>query len=449
MSNSNAKNQQYLVVGTAPDADIVIDQPTVSRRHCSFQWRDGTWELTDLGSTNGTFVNGQRISSPQTLNPNDSVTLGRGVACPVPAAPKLAAPKPSRVEPSVSQAASISKQVNQTAKKKSSPVGAWLTIGTSLVMSVITISILYYKMNGSRESGTTATQETASVAATNSKSDSEPGEKTVAKLPGPVASPASDKAAEAASKIAAELDSTWAVVVQSADKKSQKLVGTAVAIEGVGLLTMASIVDAVQAVKDVYPNVVFVQSQAPERELTAASVELHPKYKTAIANFEKFDAELQERLKKIDSLQDPSLDESLQWSERFEKAIAEVAAYDLALWRTNKTLENGLKVSSSNQGDSPRNVRVLGYPMITPSPEVTNNFKVFRLDLPAVTKRVQAKDGMISVVESSGLLPVSLVSMICQDEDGAVSGIIVRQETAENPTALQRAQMIPIEAFWK
>jgi pSer/pThr/pTyr-binding forkhead associated (FHA) protein len=44
-------------IGRAPDNDIVIDDPTVSGAHAELRDEAGRWVVTDLGSTNGTYVN--------------------------------------------------------------------------------------------------------------------------------------------------------------------------------------------------------------------------------------------------------------------------------------------------------------------------------------------------------------------------------------------------------
>jgi S1-C subfamily serine protease len=66
------------VVGRGGDSDIALkDDTEVSRRHATLEPRsDGTVLVTDLGSTNGTFVNGQRISGPVLLRGGDSVRFG-------------------------------------------------------------------------------------------------------------------------------------------------------------------------------------------------------------------------------------------------------------------------------------------------------------------------------------------------------------------------------------
>jgi hypothetical protein len=63
-------------VGREQGAGLVIDDGGVSRRHARFLDDDGTIVVEDLGSSNGTFVNGDRISSPVELAAGDEVQVG-------------------------------------------------------------------------------------------------------------------------------------------------------------------------------------------------------------------------------------------------------------------------------------------------------------------------------------------------------------------------------------
>lgn len=69
-----------LFIGRDPGVDIVIDSPGVSRRHARLYQQAGGCILEDLGSSNGTFVNGQRITGPYYLHAGDEVRLGQYVA---------------------------------------------------------------------------------------------------------------------------------------------------------------------------------------------------------------------------------------------------------------------------------------------------------------------------------------------------------------------------------
>jgi pSer/pThr/pTyr-binding forkhead associated (FHA) protein len=64
-----------LVLGRGRGCDVELDDNTVSRRHARLRYRDGAWVIQDLGSTNGTRVNGRRAGRCQ-LRPGDRVALG-------------------------------------------------------------------------------------------------------------------------------------------------------------------------------------------------------------------------------------------------------------------------------------------------------------------------------------------------------------------------------------
>jgi FHA domain len=59
------------------DADLVVEDPEVSRRHAVLRHSGGSVVVEDLDSTNGTFVNGERIRTPITVGPGDQVRVGR------------------------------------------------------------------------------------------------------------------------------------------------------------------------------------------------------------------------------------------------------------------------------------------------------------------------------------------------------------------------------------
>jgi len=64
------------VLGRSREADIVLDDANVSRRHAEVRPSGGSWIVRDLGSTNGVKVNGRRIQGPQSLKPGDVLELG-------------------------------------------------------------------------------------------------------------------------------------------------------------------------------------------------------------------------------------------------------------------------------------------------------------------------------------------------------------------------------------
>ena len=64
------------VVGTSPDCDVVMRDPSISGRHAEFIPGPGGFRINDLGSTNGTFVNDKRVTSEELID-GDMVRLGR------------------------------------------------------------------------------------------------------------------------------------------------------------------------------------------------------------------------------------------------------------------------------------------------------------------------------------------------------------------------------------
>ena len=68
-----------LFIGRDLNNDVVINDPEMSRRHSRLVAQSGGFMLEDLGSTNGTFIRGQRLGSPYFLNPGDVITFGERI----------------------------------------------------------------------------------------------------------------------------------------------------------------------------------------------------------------------------------------------------------------------------------------------------------------------------------------------------------------------------------
>jgi hypothetical protein len=67
-----------VTVGRLADCDVVLKDKGASRKHAQLRLRNGVWSVTDLGSTNGTRLNGQTIQSRE-LSDGDKVTIGSTV----------------------------------------------------------------------------------------------------------------------------------------------------------------------------------------------------------------------------------------------------------------------------------------------------------------------------------------------------------------------------------
>jgi len=70
---------EQILIGRDASSGVAINDPEVSRRHARLTFQGGKYVLEDLGSTNGTFVNGQRVTGPVVLKSGDVVTLGEQI----------------------------------------------------------------------------------------------------------------------------------------------------------------------------------------------------------------------------------------------------------------------------------------------------------------------------------------------------------------------------------
>lgn len=72
------KASDVITIGRGDNNSIVINSPKVSRNHARIEWNGEHFTVSDLGSSNGTFVNGQRVSCmPFTLKDGDTLMLER------------------------------------------------------------------------------------------------------------------------------------------------------------------------------------------------------------------------------------------------------------------------------------------------------------------------------------------------------------------------------------
>jgi pSer/pThr/pTyr-binding forkhead associated (FHA) protein len=68
-----------LTIGRDANNGVAINDAEVSRKHSRLTFQGGKYVLEDLGSTNGTFVNGQRLAGPMVLKAGDVVSLGEQI----------------------------------------------------------------------------------------------------------------------------------------------------------------------------------------------------------------------------------------------------------------------------------------------------------------------------------------------------------------------------------
>ncbi|MDQ3299521.1 MAG: FHA domain-containing protein, partial [Myxococcota bacterium] len=69
-------NKPEVTIGRVQGNDIVLPKGNVSKRHARIVLKDGKFIIVDLKSTNGTYVNGRKITSPLVVKDSDKIYVG-------------------------------------------------------------------------------------------------------------------------------------------------------------------------------------------------------------------------------------------------------------------------------------------------------------------------------------------------------------------------------------
>jgi pSer/pThr/pTyr-binding forkhead associated (FHA) protein len=71
--------EDVTVLGRSSEADVLLDDPYASEFHMRLVAGENGMVLHDLGSTNGTYINGRRVTAPTTLRRGDTIQVGKTV----------------------------------------------------------------------------------------------------------------------------------------------------------------------------------------------------------------------------------------------------------------------------------------------------------------------------------------------------------------------------------
>jgi hypothetical protein len=113
--------KEVTLMGRDVSNDIILGDSEISRQHARLTRTPGGYVIEDLGSTNGSFVNGERLMAPRVLNPGDLVALGENVSLTFDAvAPEAAATVASTAAPSCRASNSCS-QCRPSSRGKETP----------------------------------------------------------------------------------------------------------------------------------------------------------------------------------------------------------------------------------------------------------------------------------------------------------------------------------------
>ena len=72
--------KKEIIIGRDPNSDVLINDAEISRHHATIKFLPEGFVIEDLGSTNGTVINGQRLMGPHVLHPGEIINLGEHIS---------------------------------------------------------------------------------------------------------------------------------------------------------------------------------------------------------------------------------------------------------------------------------------------------------------------------------------------------------------------------------
>jgi len=116
------EKEEY-VIGRELINDLIISDPEISRRHARLFKKKDEYFLEDLGSTNGTFYSGKRITKPVQLKNGDSIALGKSVAFEFITEEKEVVPEAGESQEEPQKKQEGTKEIKKVAVKKAAQKG--------------------------------------------------------------------------------------------------------------------------------------------------------------------------------------------------------------------------------------------------------------------------------------------------------------------------------------
>jgi hypothetical protein len=138
-------DQPVITIGRSADNSIRLDDEKASRQHAEIEWAEGRPRITDLGSSNGTTVNGAKIGPhrPVSLKEGDTIGIGSYLMTvrTIPVAEKAAAPAPAErpFTPASWPATSPLQRVSKSRKNSYITIAAGIVI---IIGAVVAVSLL-------------------------------------------------------------------------------------------------------------------------------------------------------------------------------------------------------------------------------------------------------------------------------------------------------------------
>jgi hypothetical protein len=434
------------IIGADSDCDIVIDQATVSGRHCRLTLeRDGYW-LEDLGSTNGTFVNGERLVARRTVSRSDRITLGQSTPLPWPSH------DPSSASPQESLTADRGGVLPWTSNRKTAYV---LTAAVACTVTVAILSTVFL-MRGKPELPPNPESPVANSdpkdaagnvspkvaetqrAASETKSD-EPSHNAPPAKPNAGLSLAPDDPARA----------LYFVVIGDLPDTERYQVGTACAVDAHRLLTSASIVAAADKLSHRFPKLMAVSVDGATT-LQIQSRKVHPEFQAAAGEVELLkqrlenlqDADLAPAAGRPAEKSAPSKDQLTAEFQKLQEQGRQLAktmlVYDIAILEVSETLPHTLSLDVSARPASGETLSLIGVPADNESLIFTSKAmsQIRRESVQVTPSPAAAKDErQLHCVCSAEQLRLNWVGSPYLNKEKKVVGVYCRPTPSDDPLA--------------
>lgn len=386
-------SKKVWIVGARDTCDIVIDEPTVSGEHCRLEFDDGRVFIEDLQSTNGTFINGERIYKKKQIHPDALVTLGRNTTLPMPS--QLSGPKPPPELPKESASATGADEA---------PFPAHWMIAGGVGATVLLLIILFAIMAWSGSSK--GSQPMANNPEDVGLKDPSPGENDPPNNDPTPKPPQNNTPKPAPKPVPQETvaqhspeDAVYVLAVADANFDQQFRIGTGLAIGPNTILTTGTAKTISELAKQRFPELLLL---GPKR-LTITQFVPHPTYVSAMHEGDGAEAKFHKIYSQVD-MNDISADlkKTLEEAYRHFMVIAEKPHhYDLAIIHVQEKLPYWLPLAETATLPPLSKLTLVGHGFDRVAPFIPPNSE---LSIDQKTTRIQRSVGEAGVEDNARLL---------------------------------------------
>lgn len=368
-------SKKVWIVGARDTCDIVIDEPTVSGEHCRLEFEDGRVFIEDLQSTNGTFINGERIYKKKQIHPDALVTLGRNVTMPMPS--QLSGPKAPPELPRDDSSATSGDEA---------PFPAHLMIAGGVGATILLLIILFAIMalSGSSKDNQPVANNPEDVGLT----DPSPGENDPPHN-NPAPKPPQTSTAESKPKPQENVaqhspqEAVYVLAVADQNLEQQYRIGTGLAIGPHTILATGTAKTISELARERFPKLMLLGS----KNLTITQFVPHPTYVAAMKEGDGAEAKFHNIYSQVD-MNDISADlkKTLEDAYRHFMVIAEKPHhYDVAIIHVQETLPYWLPMAETATLPPLSKLTLVGHgfdrvaPFIPPKSELPIDEKTVRI----------------------------------------------------------------------